>query len=373
MAPVLRAKRQLALLFAVSFVSFLLLLELWGAVDRSDDRRVARTAALDGALASECPVVDPATCGSETQRARAVLAWASKRGAYVHRNITVAHIASKFKPPGSGGDGGGGGVPGSEAVKGSAERGLVTRGSISNFSRVILVPPALQISVATLRDDVSLKAVFAAIPELHGGLAGVAFYLLNQAANRSSALRPYLCSLPSHVHLPILFTDIELKAARRMVPPGQQRAFSFHVYSQRRRIRHLHRVITRALTSQFPHSYPPEDYTLPKWVWAVSIAMSRSWPGPYGEKTGGGGDNTRVHTLVPGADLPNHRSDAYDAGQSADGTLVLRAAGDLPPSTQMYVSYGSKCDAEFLTAYGFIPPNNSHVPCKPLPRAASDQ
>ena len=34
---------------------------------------------------------------------------------------------------------------------------------------------------------------------------------------------------------------------------------------------------------------------------------------------------------------------------------------------------GSKCDAEFLTAYGFIPPNNSHVPCKPLPGAAGDQ
>ena len=73
-----------------------------------------------------------------------------------------------------------------------------------------------------------------------------------------------------------------------------------------------------------------------------------------------------VHTLVPGADMPNHLSAGYDAGQGPDGTIVLRANGDLQPGTQMYVSYGSKCDAEFMTTYGFIPSNNSHVSCKPL-------
>jgi hypothetical protein len=158
-------------------------------------------------------------------------------------------------------------------------------------------------------------------------------------------------------------------------------------------------------------------------VWSASIVMSRAWPGPYGEdrrpyaevklseqttqgdsagagaqftcfngtdvqiltpppsdagaaKSNGGGRGGEgegevrrggfVHTLVPGADMPNHLSAGYDAGQGPDGTIVLRANGDLQPGTQMYVSYGSKCDAEFMTTYGFIPSNNSHVPCKPL-------
>ncbi len=32
---------------------------------------------------------------------------------------------------------------------------------------------------------------------------------------------------------------------------------------------------------------------------------------------------------------------------------------------QIVISYGRKCDAEFLAHYGFVPPNNSAVPCKP--------
>ena len=50
------------------------------------------------------------------------------------------------------------------------------------------------------------------------------------------------------VHLPLLFTDDELQAARRRVPPGQQHTLDFHVNAQRRRTRHLHRVCPKTVT-----------------------------------------------------------------------------------------------------------------------------
>ena len=173
---------------------------------------------------SEYPVVAAARCGAPLRRARAVLEWVSKSGAYVHRNITVVRTARRGK-----------GRVGAE----EGERGLVARGHISNFTRVIVVPPELQLSVATLRRDarlgaqftrftstklqiltqkVLLAAVHAAIPELRGGLAGLAFYLLHEAANSSSHIRAYLCSLPTTVPLPISFPPKELGVARLQVP-----------------------------------------------------------------------------------------------------------------------------------------------------------
>jgi hypothetical protein len=32
----------------------------------------------------------------------------------------------------------------------------------------------------------------------------------------------------------------------------------------------------------------------------------------------------------------------------------------------VHISYGPKCDAEFLSNYGFRPWNNTHVPCHDL-------
>mmetsp|Transcript_73170 Transcript_73170/g.152804 ORF Transcript_73170/g.152804 Transcript_73170/m.152804 type:complete len:161 (+) Transcript_73170:2-484(+) len=77
------------------------------------------------------------------------------------------------------------------------------------------------------------------------------------------------------------------------------------------------------------------------------------------------GENTsQVHTLVPAADMPNHKTGTFEAVQAPDGSLVLKAKGNLKKGDQVFISYGKKCNGEFLANYGFVPENNDHLPCK---------
>jgi hypothetical protein len=203
MTACIRANRWFLAVFAASFSSFFFIFETLHFLPNPARRRAWPGKVPEGSepvLPNEYPVADSGLCGTETKRARAVLAWASQRGAYVHRNITVAHLhqhprhlannTAGRSPPSAG--------------PGELERGLVARGHIANFTRVLIVPPALQLSVASLRGDGRLAQLVAASPVLRGGLSGLSFYLLHEAANASSHLRPYLCSLPRRVHLPIL-------------------------------------------------------------------------------------------------------------------------------------------------------------------------
>ena len=38
--------------------------------------------------------------------------------------------------------------------------------------------------------------------------------------------------------------------------------------------------------------------------------------------------------------------------------------GNASMGQQLFISYGPKCDAEFLAHYGFRPSGNTHVKCK---------
>lgn len=69
------------------------------------------------------------------------------------------------------------------------------------------------------------------------------------------------------------------------------------------------------------------------------------------------GTNTSMaHTMGPGADMPNHNASAYEAMQDKAGSLVLIADRDVTPGDQIYISYGDKCNAEFLAHYGYAYP-----------------
>lgn len=98
--------------------------------------------------------------------------------------------------------------------------------------------------------------------------------------------------------------------------------------------------------------------------------MSRTWGRFYHDEVISkrtGENRSMVHTLVPAADMPNHRTGAYEAGQAPDGSLLLKAHGNHKRGDQVHISYGKKCNAEFLANYGFIPGQNDHLPCKATP------
>lgn len=144
-----------------------------------------------------------------------------------------------------------------------------------------------------------------------------------------------------------------------------------------------------------------------------SNATVATWGDDSGHKNSSNSNKTvkNVHTLAPAADMPNHSNEGHQALKAPDGSLVLRAGVDVPAGGQVrrdnlhlsrsdpirrciafssnpppvhstrlmhllhqiasacvsfwqiMISYGLKCDAEVLSTYGFVPFNNSHVPC----------
>lgn len=63
-------------------------------------------------------------------------------------------------------------------------------------------------------------------------------------------------------------------------------------------------------------------------------------------------EGTHEHALTPAADLPNHVNSAGEAGRDPRGTLVLKTLENASAAQQLFISYGVKCDAEFLAHYG---------------------
>lgn len=120
------------------------------------------------------------------------------------------------------------------------------------------------------------------------------------------------------------------------------------------------------LFTKFPDLFSPADFTYARWAWACSIIMSRTWGRKYSDdimKNMTGENSSMIHTLVPAADMPNHGVGTFEARSAPDGTLVLKAFGNLSKGDHIMISYGKKCDAEFLANYGFVPFNNSLHAC----------
>jgi len=118
---------------------------------------------------------------------------------------------------------------------------------------------------------------------------------------------------------------------------------------------------------KYPDLFPPKEFSYERWAWAVSLIMSRTWGRQItdpilNKKTGT--NTSMAHTMGPGADMPNHNASAYEAMQDKAGSLVLIADRDVTPGDQIYISYGDKCNAEFLAHYGFIPSYASVKTCK---------
>jgi len=101
-------------------------------------------------------------------------------------------------------------------------------------------------------------------------------------------------------------------------------------------------------------------------LYVCSIIMSRTWGRKFSDDrlfNITGENETTVHTLVPAADMPNHGVGTFEARSSPDGTLVLKSFGHLRYGDHIMISYGKKCNAEFLANYGFVPFNNTKQAC----------
>jgi hypothetical protein len=137
------------------------------------------------------PVMDPESCGSEDERVLSVFKWAKDNGAYIHPNVSLGFFSLASLP---------GAPPDTPDI---TIRGLRATGDIKQGHALFAVPETLLLHVRRLATHHTLGDIYKRVPQLHDDIGGLAVLLITEALNKSSHLRPYLCSLPEHVPLPV--------------------------------------------------------------------------------------------------------------------------------------------------------------------------
>jgi len=106
-------------------------------------------------------------------------------------------------------------------------------GTIRTDAVLFAVPQNLLLNLQTVLEDPRMHEVMESIPEMHESLSGLAVYLIQEALNKTSFWRPYLCSLPRHVPLPLFYSPKKLERETAALPAEQRERFEEIVEGRR--------------------------------------------------------------------------------------------------------------------------------------------
>jgi len=211
------------------------------------------------------PVMDPESCGSEDERVLSVFKWAKDNGAYIHPNVSLGFFSLASLP---------GAPPDTPDI---TIRGLRATGDIKQGHALFAVPETLLLHVRRLATHHMLGDIYKRVPQLHDDIGGLAVLLITEALNKSSHLRPYLCSLPEHVPLPVFYSKERYAQTRGALPEAQRAKFDVLVQA-RRDVIELHYIyLMPVLYRDYPRLFKPSEYSYERFAWAVSLVMSRTW------------------------------------------------------------------------------------------------
>ena len=329
-------------------------------------------------------VVNPELCGNDEVRSQNVFDWVKVHGGWIHQNLSV------------------GTFPLQDGTSHELLRGLVATGEIAGLQDILRIPANLLLNLATVRNDSTFRPVYETTPEFHDGLAGLAVYLIHESLNSSSFWRPYLCSLPKAVPLPIFYSPQKLLSIYSQIQDkyeGGRAYLNKMLRAMQSLIDSKYKKLMPVLFKKYPELFNEVKYSRSRWAWAMSIILSRTWGRPFEDSilaNHTGRNKSNIHTLVPAADMPNHDSLARPAqfrSENGNSLLVLQTNRRVRSGEQVLISYGSKCDLEFLVncelpnshllflhhhlqsaadAYSILallfrlsPPNNSLLPLTP--------
>ena len=71
-----------------------------------------------------------------------------------------------------------------------------------------------------------------------------------------------------------------------------------------------------------------------------------------------------MHLLAPLADMVNHNEASRKVGVTDEASLVVYAGADVPSGGEVTITYGSKCNTELASSYGFELPGNRRTACE---------
>eukprot|EP00291_Cryptomonas_curvata_P016974 CAMPEP_0172168042 /NCGR_PEP_ID=MMETSP1050-20130122/9912_1 /TAXON_ID=233186 /ORGANISM="Cryptomonas curvata, Strain CCAP979/52" /LENGTH=377 /DNA_ID=CAMNT_0012838909 /DNA_START=107 /DNA_END=1237 /DNA_ORIENTATION=- len=252
------------------------------------------------------PIADAGNCRPEE-----VLSWIREMGGTVEGLAVV-------DAEGSQGDGRGRGLAATQATKPG--------------TRLLSVPPDLFMSMWTAPKSQTLRPVLEEQASILHSFNTLALFLLHESHNATSFYRRYICSLPLHVPLPLLWEESELPddfMADADMVEGRRLA--------RTLVDRSYNGTVPALLERYPALFPAAHFTPAKWAWACSIILSRAvamrrsaapadgGPAPAAELESGSGAGGAAwilevlsgsplpaagpqpaHVLIPAVDLLNH-------------------------------------------------------------------
>jgi histone-lysine N-methyltransferase SETD3 len=216
----------------------------------------------------------------------------------------------------------------------NGERGLHAQAPIQKGDIVLEVPLRL-----ILTEQVAMASAIGRQIEASGmtrlsSQSYLAACVLQEKYAPESFWAPYIAALPvSFPQGPLFFTRDDLALL--------EGSFLLTKIAKRRS------ALVEEYQNLFQCARGFERFTLDEFLWAHSIASSRSFGMEiHGRKTIG---------LVPMADMLNHRHPEETGWRYEDGagSFVLTARQDLAPDEAMHGSYGRKCNSEFFMHYGF--------------------
>lgn len=107
-------------------------------------------------------------------------------------------------------------------------------------------------------------------------------------------------------------------------------------------------VLNDMLFQKNPDSFPSDIFTFKNYLWGAANVASRAY----------GDDPTGTHLCIaPMVDFLNHKAGALQLTRFGNG-IVAYAHKNYRAGEQVWVSYGGKSNAELLSQYGFVDPDN---------------
>lgn len=251
----------------------------------------------------------------------------------------------------------------------SGPRGVFTSVSISKGGPMYIVPDDVLIHRTPVM-NASLNPSFhhRLGPALHGlqdDFFLIAIYLAHERFYNAedSPIRPYLNVLPAQVNVPLFWSPNTLLLFNTMPSAGKD--YERYVLYKDSFLQYVREKVAPQL--------PEAADVLDRFLWGFSMVKSRAW----GKLSGA----TNGCTLVPFADLFNHRSDGaslaavFREGNEGDEAGAeqqererigtgMEALRDFEKGEEVYDTYSpldsdepQHCNSDMLLLYGFLDPN----------------
>lgn len=230
-------------------------------------------------------------------------------------------------------------------------RGIWSSGALDLGAEVAKIPWRLLLTKATAMRSLGLSPRLA---KEVGEYPCIALQLIHEKylLKEESFWHSYLELLPETEEIGASFTwnddDLELLSGSLIKNMSK---------FLREKISEEYQSITQKVFAQNPERFPQDVFTLPRFLWAYAVLLSRSFRLRLDGKD-------EVIALVPWIDFMNHDPDskAYVAA-TRDGNgpaVLLKTDRPYQGDEQIFDSYGRRSNDELLLLYGFSLTRNVH-------------